>query len=34
VRTEVQVYALEEVNRALDALRRGDVRGAAVIQIP
>jgi len=33
VRTEVQVYRLEEANRALEDLRAGRVRGAAVLQI-
>lgn len=33
VRTEVQVYRLEEANRALEDLRSGRVRGAAVLQI-
>jgi propanol-preferring alcohol dehydrogenase len=33
VRTEVQSYALEEANAALDDLRAGRVRGAAVIEI-
>ena len=33
VRTEVQVYRLEEANRALDDLRAGRVRGAVVLQI-
>ncbi len=33
VRTEVQVYRLEDANRALDDLRAGRVRGAAVLQI-
>jgi propanol-preferring alcohol dehydrogenase len=32
VHTEVQVYALEEATRALDDLRAGSVRGAAVIE--
>jgi propanol-preferring alcohol dehydrogenase len=31
VRTEVEVYALQEAGAALDRLRAGDVRGAAVI---
>ncbi len=31
IRTEVEPYPLEEANRALDALRRGRVRGAAVL---
>ena len=33
VRTEVQVYRLEDANRALEDLRAGRVRGAAVLQI-
>jgi len=33
VRTEVRVYRLEDANRALDDLRAGRVRGAAVLQI-
>lgn len=33
VRTEVNVFALEEANRALDALRRGEFQGSAVLQI-
>jgi alcohol dehydrogenase, propanol-preferring len=33
VRTEVEVYPLEEVNQALDDLRAGRFRGAAVLQI-
>ncbi len=33
VRTEVQAYALEEANAALDDLRAGRVRGAAVLRI-
>ena len=33
VRTEVEVYPLEEANRALDDLRAGRFRGAAVLQI-
>jgi propanol-preferring alcohol dehydrogenase len=31
VRTEVEVYPLERANDVLDRLRRGDVRGAAVL---
>jgi propanol-preferring alcohol dehydrogenase len=31
VRTEVETFSLEHVNEALDELRRGEVRGAAVI---
>nr|WP_226980713.1 zinc-dependent alcohol dehydrogenase family protein [Thermomicrobium roseum] len=33
VRTEVQLYRLEEANRALDDLRHGRIRGAAVLVI-
>ncbi len=33
VRTEIEVYPLEEANQALDDLRAGCVRGAAVLQI-
>ncbi len=33
VRTEVQVYPLEGANRALEDLRAGRVRGAAVLQV-
>ena len=32
VRTEVQVYPLPKANEALDDLRRGRVRGAAVVK--
>jgi alcohol dehydrogenase, propanol-preferring len=31
VRTEVQIYSLREANRALDDLRNGKIRGAAVL---
>jgi propanol-preferring alcohol dehydrogenase len=31
VRTEVELFPLEEANRALDAVREGRVRGAAVL---
>jgi propanol-preferring alcohol dehydrogenase len=31
VRTEVEVHALEDANRALERLRAGEVRGAAVL---
>jgi propanol-preferring alcohol dehydrogenase len=31
VRTEVEPYPLEDANAALDRLRAGDVRGAAVL---
>ncbi len=33
VRTEVQLFPLEAANEALDALRRGELRGAAVLQV-
>jgi propanol-preferring alcohol dehydrogenase len=33
VRTEVEVFALEQVNEALDRLRAGRVRGAAVVVV-
>ena len=33
VRTEVQVFALEDANVALDLLRQGKVRGAAVLRL-
>lgn len=33
VRTEIQVFPLEQANEALDLLRRGRVRGALVLQI-
>jgi len=33
VRTEVEVYPLEEANRALEDLRAGRFRGAAVLQV-
>jgi propanol-preferring alcohol dehydrogenase len=33
VRTEVDVFPLERANEALDALRRGEVRGSAVLQV-
>jgi propanol-preferring alcohol dehydrogenase len=33
VRTEVRAFRLEEANRALDALRRGEIRGAAVVEV-
>ncbi len=32
VHTEVEVFPLERANEALDRLRRGEVRGAAVLQ--
>jgi propanol-preferring alcohol dehydrogenase len=34
VRTEVETFALEEANEALDRLRRGALRGAAVLVVP
>ncbi len=33
VRTEIEVFPLEQANEALDRLRRGEVRGAAVLRI-
>jgi propanol-preferring alcohol dehydrogenase len=33
VRTEIETYPLTEANAALDRLRRGDVRGAAVLLV-
>jgi alcohol dehydrogenase, propanol-preferring len=33
VRTEVQVYPLEDANRALDDLRAGRLEGAAVLRV-
>jgi alcohol dehydrogenase, propanol-preferring len=33
VRTEVEVYPLEQANEALNAIRSGSVRGAAVLEI-
>jgi propanol-preferring alcohol dehydrogenase len=33
VRTRVQTYALEDANLALDDLRAGKVKGAAVLEI-
>ena len=33
VRTEVQVFALEQANEALDSLRTGGIRGAAVLRV-
>ena len=33
IRTEVETFALEDANDALEHLRRGEVRGAAVLQI-
>jgi alcohol dehydrogenase, propanol-preferring len=34
IRTEVELYPLEAANEALDSIRSGDLRGAAVLQIP
>jgi alcohol dehydrogenase, propanol-preferring len=33
VRTEVEVFPLEQANEALDRLRRGELRGAAVLRV-
>jgi propanol-preferring alcohol dehydrogenase len=33
VRTEVEEFPLEQANEALDRLRRGEVRGAAVLNL-
>jgi propanol-preferring alcohol dehydrogenase len=33
IQTEVQTFALEEANEALDRLRRGRIHGAAVLQV-
>ena len=33
VRTEVEVFPLEQANEALDRLRRGQIRGAAVLRV-
>ncbi|HEX5245923.1 MAG TPA: zinc-dependent alcohol dehydrogenase family protein [Gaiellaceae bacterium] len=33
VRTEIEVFALEDANDALDRMRDGDVRGAAVLRL-
>jgi propanol-preferring alcohol dehydrogenase len=33
VRTEIQVFALEDANDALDRMRSGDLRGAAVLRL-
>jgi alcohol dehydrogenase, propanol-preferring len=33
VRTEVEAFPLEEANEALDRLRRGEMRGAAVLRV-
>lgn len=34
IRTEVELHPLEAANEALDSIRSGDLRGAAVLQIP
>jgi len=33
IKTEVEVFKLEEANRALNALKHDGIRGAAVLQI-
>lgn len=33
VRTEIQLFQLSEANEALEALRRGQIRGAAVLVV-
>jgi len=33
VRTEVEAFPLEQANDALDLLRRGNIRGAAVLRV-
>jgi propanol-preferring alcohol dehydrogenase len=33
VRTEVEVFPLEQANEALDRVRRGEKRGAVVLQV-
>jgi propanol-preferring alcohol dehydrogenase len=33
VRTEVETFPLERANEALDRLRRGEIRGAAVLHL-
>jgi propanol-preferring alcohol dehydrogenase len=33
VRTEIETFALEDANEALDRMRRGDLRGAAVLRL-
>ena len=33
VRTEIEVFELERANEALDRLRRGEIRGAAVLRV-
>jgi len=34
IRTEVEIFSLEEANRALQILKRGHIRGAGVLEIP
>jgi propanol-preferring alcohol dehydrogenase len=33
VRTEVEMFPLEQANEALDRLRRGQIRGSAVLRV-
>jgi len=33
IRTEVRTFVLEQANEALDALRRGKIRGAGVLLV-
>ena len=33
LKAQVQVFALEDANQALDRLRRGDIQGAAVLSM-
>jgi propanol-preferring alcohol dehydrogenase len=33
IRTEVEVFALVDAERALDRLRRGEIHGAAVLTV-
>jgi D-arabinose 1-dehydrogenase-like Zn-dependent alcohol dehydrogenase len=33
VRTEVEEFPLEQANEALDRLRRGEIRGSAVLRV-
>jgi propanol-preferring alcohol dehydrogenase len=33
VRTEVEEFRLEQANEALDRLRRGEIRGSAVLRV-
>jgi propanol-preferring alcohol dehydrogenase len=33
VHTEIEVFALEDANEALDRMRRGEIRGAAVLRL-